>query len=54
MINGTADTDALAAVITSDFGDMFPWPQNPFEPAAPEEEIAPDPDEDLVVSGGVV
>ena len=54
MINGTADTDALAAVITSDFGDMFPWPQNPFEPAAPEEEIALDTDEDVVVSGGIV
>ena len=32
MINGTADTDALAAVITSDFGGMFPWPRGPFEP----------------------
>jgi len=32
MINGTADTDELATVITSDFGGMFPWPRGPFEP----------------------
>jgi hypothetical protein len=32
MINGTADTDALATVITSDFGGMFPWPRGPFDP----------------------
>ena len=33
MINGTADTDQLYAVITEDFGGMFPWPRGPFEPA---------------------
>ena len=45
MINGTADTDALAAVITSDFGGMFPWPRSPFEPEpiADEPEATPEP-----------
>jgi len=32
MIKGTTDTDQLYAVITEDFGDMFPWPRGPFEP----------------------
>jgi hypothetical protein len=32
MIRGTADTFELATVITSDFGGMFPWPADPFEP----------------------
>ena len=53
MINGTADTDALAAVITSDFGGMFPWPRGPFEP----EPIADEPEvttDEPVVSGSTL
>jgi hypothetical protein len=52
MINGTADTDALATVITSDFGGMFPWPRGPFdpEPVADEPEATPEP----VFSGGTI
>ena len=52
MINGTADTDALAAVITTDFGGMFPWPRGPFdpEPVADEPEATPEP----VFSGGTI
>ena len=44
MINGTADTDELAAVITSDFGGMFPWPRSPFEPEIIEDEPEPTPE----------
>ena len=53
MINGTADTDALAAVITSDFGGMFPWPRGPFEPEviADEPEVTTD---EPVVSGSTL
>ena len=53
MINGTADTDALVAVITSDFGGMFPWPRGPFEP----EVIVDEPDattDEPVVSGSTL
>lgn len=47
MINGTADTEQLAAVITSDFGGMFPWPPGPFDPL-PEEPVEGDPGEDTI------
>jgi hypothetical protein len=43
MINGTADTEQLAAVITSDFGGMFPWPRGPFEPAPVADELSEEP-----------
>ena len=44
MIEGTTSTEQLAAVITGDFGGMFPWPRGPFDPApeAAEEPIAQD------------
>lgn len=42
MINGTADTEQLAAVITSDFGGMFPWPPGPFDPLPADEPAVED------------
>lgn len=33
IINGTTTTEQLAAVITSDFNGLFPWPRGPFDPA---------------------
>jgi len=34
MIKGTATTDELAAVITQDFGGIFPWPRDPEQSSA--------------------
>ena len=39
MIKGTSDTDQLFAVITEDFGGMFPWPGDPFAPAPADEPV---------------
>lgn len=47
MIKGTSDTFELAAVITSDFGGMFPWPRGPFDPA-PEASEEPAVEEPIV------
>ena len=49
MINGTSDTDQLYAVITQDFGGLFPWPRGPFESAPVADE--PVPEDPIVVDG---
>ena len=56
MINGTADTEQLAAVITSDFGGMFPWPRGPFEPLPVADEPSEEPVSvsDTVVNDSVI
>jgi len=52
MINGTTDTDQLFAVITQDFGGMFPWPSGPFDVTpvadAPSEAPVSVPDTDVI------
>ena len=57
MINGTTTTDQLFAVITGDFGGLFPWPADPFSPPpadpvsdAIEVELPPD----TAFSGGLI
>ena len=55
MIEGTANTEQLAAVITGDFGGMFPWPRGPFDPAPEAPEAAEEPiaqDETVEFIGG--
>jgi hypothetical protein len=51
MIKGTTDTEQLAAVVTGDFGGMFPWPRGPFDPAP--RQPADDPVIDGTTSGTV-
>jgi len=58
MITGTTDTDQLYAVITGDFGGLFPWPSltppgPPQSDETPVEDTIP-PSNDFITSGGVV
>lgn len=65
MITGTTDTDQLYAVITGDFGGLFPWPSltppedpqvSPDEPQIDETPVEDTilPSNDFITSGGVV